>query len=235
MSDAVAPFEPPQLSLLEQRILGVLIEKQKTTPDVYPMTINGLVNGCNQKSNRDPVLALNDEQVEVTLEQLQKRGLVFRVQSGRVDKWRHALYETWNVEKIEIAILAELFLRGPQTEGELRTRVSRMEEIESLEVLRDWLHKLVERKFATYLGAEGRRGTMIAHAFQDESALDALRSRQPAVLRLDVEPAVIPFPTSSPTDIADLRKQVDELRLQVSNLTESVTALQQQLGVTPTP
>jgi uncharacterized protein YceH (UPF0502 family) len=232
MSDM--PSAPPVLSLLEQRVLGVLIEKQKTTPDVYPMTINALVNGCNQKSNRDPVLTLNDEQVEATLEQLQQRGLVFRVQSGRVDKWRHALYEAWQIEKVELAILAELFLRGPQTEGELRTRVSRMEPIESLDILKEWLHKLVDRKYVVFLGPEGRRGTLIAHAFQDEAALEAQRSRQPNVLRLDAEPAVIPFPTATSSEIAELRKQLEELRLQVSTLTEAVTALQQQLGASPT-
>jgi uncharacterized protein len=234
MSEQFNDANLPTLSLLEQRVLGVLIEKQKTTPDVYPMTINGLVTGSNQKSNRDPVLSLNDEQVETTLEQLQKRGFVFRVQSGRVDKWRHALYEVWNVEKIELAILAELFLRGPQTEGELRTRVNRMEPIDSLDVLKEWLHKLVERKFAVFLGQEGRRGTTITHGFQDEAAMEAQRSRQPAVLRIEAEPAVLPFPSASPSEIAELRKQMEELRLQVLALTETVNALQQQLGVTPT-
>src|SRR5262245_29187051 len=170
MADEEILVAPSALSHLEQRVLGVLIEKQKTTPDVYPMTPNGIVTGCNQKSNRDPVLSLNDEQVLTTLEQLRERGLVMQVQSGRVDKWRHLLYETWNVEKTEIAILAELFLRGPQTEGELRTRVSRMEPIETLEILREWLHNLAARKFAIYLGPEGRRGTTITHGFQDESA-----------------------------------------------------------------
>ena len=228
--------DPPALSLLEQRVLGVLIEKQKTTPDVYPMTPNGLVTGCNQKSNRDPVLSLTDDQVFATLEQLRERGLVMRVQSGRVDKWRHLLYEAWKVEKAEIAMLAELFLRGPQTEGELRTRVSRMEPIDTLEILRELLHKLAERKFVVYLGPEGRRGTMIAHGCQDEAALEAIRSGHGSGLHIQAsDPAVIPFPSSSGSEIAELRKQLDELRLQVSSLADVVNALQQQQGDAPTP
>lgn len=231
-----AVIEPLSLSLLEQRVLGVLIEKQKTTPDVYPMTPNGIVTGCNQKSNRDPVLSLTDDQIESTLEQLRERGLVMRVQSGRVDKWRHLVYEVWKVEKTEIAILAELFLRGPQTEGELRTRVSRMEPVETLEILRDWLNKLLARKFVIYLGPEGRRGTMITHGFQDESALESQRSRHGTSLHLQAaDPSVIPFPTSSTSEIAELRKQMDELRLQVNSLADALNALQRQLGDAPSP
>jgi uncharacterized protein YceH (UPF0502 family) len=228
MADEVM-VQPVTLSILEQRVLGVLIEKQKTTPDVYPMTPNGIVTGCNQKSNRDPVMSLNDEQVLTTLEKLRERGLVMQVQSGRVDKWRHLIYETWNVEKTEIAILAELFLRGPQSEGELRTRVSRMDPIESLEVLRDWLHKLAARKFVIYLGPEGRRGTTITHGFQDEAALEAQRSRHGTSLHIQsTEPGVLPFPSTNTSEIAELRKQLDELRLQVNSLAEAIGALKQQ-------
>src|SRR5215213_8354496 len=108
----------PALTLAERRVLGALIEKQKTTPDVYPMTLNGLVTACNQKSNRDPVMSLADYEVEETLSGLQKQALATRVESGRVDKFRHLLYEAWGVSKTEIAVLAELLLRGPQTEGE---------------------------------------------------------------------------------------------------------------------
>src|SRR5829696_854322 len=127
----------PPLSLHERRILGVLVEKAKTTPDAYPMTVNALVTGSNQKSNRDPVLSLEDLDVEDALASCQKKGLVIRITgSGRVEKWRHDLYEDWTHDKVELAILAELLLRGPQTEGELRGRASRMDPIEDLDALR---------------------------------------------------------------------------------------------------
>src|SRR5213593_4779630 len=106
----------PPLSVRDRRVLGVLIEKQKTTPDIYPLSLNALVTGCNQKSNRDPVMTLEDHEVEATLEALQREAVVTRVESGRVDKWRHLLYERWDIGKVEIAVLAELLLRGPQTE-----------------------------------------------------------------------------------------------------------------------
>src|SRR5260370_39434431 len=115
----------PFLSSHERRVLGVLVEKQKTT-DSYPLTPNGIIAGCNQKNNRDPIFNLAEQAVEDALEQLKKKGLVMQVVSGRVDKWRHLPYETWAENSVELARLAELLLRGPQTEGELRGRARRM-------------------------------------------------------------------------------------------------------------
>src|SRR3954469_7278882 len=91
----------PVLDTMERRILGVLIEKQKTTPDIYPLSVNALVTGSNQKSNRDPILAIDDVAVEDTLAHLQTLGLVSRIESGRVEKWRHHIYERWQVSKEE--------------------------------------------------------------------------------------------------------------------------------------
>src|SRR5262249_56207772 len=104
----------PVLDAQERRVLGVLVEKAKTTPDSYPMSLNALVAGCNQKSNREPVMDLEDVDVEDTLSRLQKKGLVVRVtQSGsRVDKWKHLLYDAWRLDRVDLAILAELLLPG---------------------------------------------------------------------------------------------------------------------------
>src|SRR3954447_12103018 len=112
-----APEAGEPLPVLERRVLGVLVEKQKTskTADAYPLTLNALTTGCNQKSNRDPVMDLTDDEVEETLTALQKKGVVVRMTGSRVDRYRHLLYETWKVTKLEIAVLAELLLRGPQT------------------------------------------------------------------------------------------------------------------------
>src|SRR3954467_3841277 len=172
-----SPQSWPVLSLLERRLLGVLVEKQKTTPDIYPMSLNAVVTGCNQKSNRDPILNVTDVDAEDTLLNLQKRALVTRVDSGRVEKWRHLLYEQWHVGKGEIAVLAELLLRGPQTEGDLRARVSRMEPVEDLDALRALLQPLVQRGLVTYLTPEGGRGRVLTHGSQEPQELERLKAR----------------------------------------------------------
>src|SRR3954451_6184868 len=171
------PTAWPILSPLERRILGVMVEKQKTTPDVYPMSLNALVTGCNQKSNRDPVMSVEDHEVEATLENLQRQALATRVESGRVDKWRHLLYEQWHVGKAEIAVMAELLLRGPQTEGDLRARVSRMEPVDDLDALRAVCRPLAQRGLVVYLTPEGRRGTALTHGFHDAPELQGLKAR----------------------------------------------------------
>ena len=98
----------PALDHKARRVLGVLIEKAKTTPDAYPLTLNALVTGCNQKSNRDPIMELDEGDVEDTLRQLKMHAIVVKVFGGRSERWRHLLYETWNVDKLELAILGVL-------------------------------------------------------------------------------------------------------------------------------
>src|SRR5262249_51541043 len=132
----------PVLGMNERRVLGVMVEKAKTTPDVYPLSLNSLVTASNQKSNRDPVLELTEGEVEEALTAAQKKGLAIKITGGRVERWRHNLYDAWLADKVELAVLGELLLRGPQTEGELRGRASRMEPIEDLESLRAVLKRL---------------------------------------------------------------------------------------------
>ena len=129
-----APQDWPVLTMTERRVLGVLVEKSKTTPDTYPMSINALVTGCNQKSNRDPILDLSDVEVRGHPGQCSEEGSDDPGHGlGRVERWKHAMYDAWKVGKVEAAILTELLLRGPQTEGELRSRASRMEPIDDLD------------------------------------------------------------------------------------------------------
>src|SRR5436309_15947773 len=99
------PPSLPTFSLVERRALGVLVEKAKTTPDTYPMSLNALTTGCNQKSNRDPQLSLSEEEVEETLLGLTQQGLVSKITGGRVERWRHMLYERWHADKVELAVL----------------------------------------------------------------------------------------------------------------------------------
>jgi uncharacterized protein YceH (UPF0502 family) len=226
MSDAAATSQSwPILSALERRLLGVLIEKQKTTPDVYPLSLNGLVTGCNQKSNRDPLMTVEGHEVEETLEGLQQKALATRVESGRVDKWRHLLYEQWTISKVEIAVLAELLLRGPQTEGDLRARVSRMEPVDDLEALRAVCRPLADRGLVVYLTPEGRRGTMLTHGFHDPQELDRLRSRAGAADSVPDAPR--PTPATNP-----LAGRVDQLQAETAELRKFIADLQQDLADT---
>lgn len=221
---AVPAGDWPVLSLHERRVLGVLIEKQKTTPDVYPLSINALVTGSNQKSNRDPVLDLTDDDVEQSLLAMQKQGLTIRITGGRVERWRHNLYDVWKVDKVEMAVLAELMLRGPQTEGELRGRVSRMEPVNDLDVLRTLLKRLTERRLVVYLTEEGRRGTMVTHGFHDAKELEHLRATQGAA-----ESAIEPAPRQprlNDNRLEEALAQIAALQNAMTELTARVSALE---------
>jgi uncharacterized protein len=177
-SDAAPQWQP--LPEYERRVLGVLIEKQKTakTADAYPLTLNSLTTGCNQKSNREPVLDLTEDEVEETLSSLQKKGLVNRLTGGRVDKFRHLLYDLWTGNGPQLAVLAELLLRGPQTKGELRGRASRMAAIDTLDDLDEVLKPLAERKLIVYLGPPDRRGALVTHGFHTPDEAGSLSARQ---------------------------------------------------------
>jgi len=219
----------PVLDAHERRVLGVLVEKSKTTPDAYPLSVNALTAGCNQKSNRDPPTSLEDVEVEDTLARLQKGGLVMRVTgaSSRVERWRHLLYDTWHLDRVDLAILAELLLRGPQTEGELRTRASRMEPFNDLDSLRKALEPLVKRGLVVYLTPLGRRGTTLTHGFHAPDELERLRKGH-GEADADEPPAPRPAP-ASPPEVAQLRQEVEGLRAEVAALAEAVAKLTEQV------
>jgi uncharacterized protein YceH (UPF0502 family) len=225
----------PVLDVQERRVLGVLVEKAKTTPDNYPLSINALVSGCNQKSNRDPLLNLSDLDVEDALVRCQKKGLAIKITGGRVVRWRHNLYEAWRVDKADLAILAELLLRGPQTEGELRTRASRMEPLDDLDALRNALKPLVQRHLVVYLTPEDRRGAALTHGFHDPRELDHLRGHF-ASAPAPVGEVIIPEATHASAaeevrgEIAALQQTVAELQVAVNRLQEELRALKQSLG-----
>lgn len=223
-----APETWPILGLHARRVLGVLVEKAKTTADAYPLSLNALVTGCNQKSNREPVLNLSDVEVEEALLEGQKLGLVSRLTgSGRVERWKHNLYDMWHVDKVGLAILAELLLRGPQTEGELRGRASRMEPIADLDALRAELRPLVERKLVVYLTPEGKRGTILTHGFHAPEELERLRARMAReVADTGGEAASTGSRGGLESRLAALEGQVAALQATVARLTEQLQALQ---------
>jgi uncharacterized protein YceH (UPF0502 family) len=161
---------------IDRRILGVLIEKGKTTPDQYPMSLNALTAGCNQKSNRYPQMDLDQEDVLKGLDRLRMLGAVAEVQGGgRVPRYRHFAYEWLGVNKVELAVMAELLLRGSQTEGELRGRAARMEPIADVTALRPVLESLESKRLVVSLTSAGR-GHMVTHNLYEPQEMEKQRS-----------------------------------------------------------
>jgi uncharacterized protein len=136
------------LDAVETRVLGALVEKEITTPDYYPLSLNALVNACNQKSNRDPVMELNESAVRTALRSLDDKALARSAVAGdsRVAKYEHQLQEAFNFTRPEMAVLCELMLRGPQTPGELRGRASRLHSFEDLSAVHSALQRLMQRE-----------------------------------------------------------------------------------------
>jgi uncharacterized protein YceH (UPF0502 family) len=165
------------LNRIDRRVLGVLIEKAKTTPDQYPLSVNAIVNGCNQKSNRHPLMELDDGDVIDSIDRLRMMGAMAEVQgSGRVPRYRHYAGEWFGVTGAKVAIMAELLLRGSQTEGDLRVRVSRMDEIEQLHTLRTMLGELQAANLIVSLTPEGR-GHMVTHNLYEPRELEKERAQ----------------------------------------------------------
>ncbi|HTT02705.1 MAG TPA: YceH family protein [Steroidobacteraceae bacterium] len=162
------------LSEVEARVLGALVEKEITTPDYYPLSLNALVNACNQKSNREPVLELDEDAVREALDGLNAHGLA-GARSGaesRVTKYEHRLPEVFNLSRGETAVLCVLLLRGPQTPGELRSRASRMAGFADVGALEAVLQRLAERTDGPFVAAlprePGRRESRFMHLFGGE-------------------------------------------------------------------
>src|SRR3954462_10958128 len=165
------------LSPRERRVLGVLVEKAKTTPEYYPMTVAAIVTGSNQKSNRDPVANYDADDVEEILQELRRKGAAVMIEgAGRVVRWKHTLYDWLKVNKVELAVMAELMLRGPQTEGDLRSRASRMEPFPDLPALQAVLEGLEPRGLIVYLSPPGqRRGVVLTHGLYPPAELEKVR------------------------------------------------------------
>ena len=199
---------------LERRVLGVLVEKQKTSKsaDAYPMTLNSIAIGCNQKSNRDPVMELDDDEVEETLDALQTKGIVGKMTGSRVDRWRHLLYELWRVSKVEMALMAELLLRGPQSAGELKPRASRMDPIGSADELRAILDGLAGRNLAVWLAPPDRRGALVTHGFHTDEELAGAKARAGSA-GSDVTRGGDSRLAALEAEVAELRARVEKLEL----------------------
>lgn len=154
-----APDEQKVLSAEAVRVLGSLIEKAETTPEYYPLSLNALQNACNQKSNREPVMELDEDAVRLSLRQLEDRGLAGRARSseGRVSKYEHWIGEAFNLTRAETALFCVLLLRGPQTPGELRSRAERMHRFDEIADVTNTLDKLIARNLVVQMARQ--RGT----------------------------------------------------------------------------
>jgi uncharacterized protein YceH (UPF0502 family) len=212
------------LTEIEARVLGALIEKELTTPEYYPLSLNALVNACNQKSNRDPVMALDDDAVSDALRSLDKHGLAGRADGmdNRVTKFEHRLQEAFNFDRRETAILCELLVRGPQTPGELRGRASRMHAFEDIGQVQSALQRLMQREPPVVKVLPRQPGTKearYAHLLSGDVASPAaspevvptVRERsfgEDRVGRLEKEVAVLQ------QEVAELRAQLATFRKQ---------------------
>lgn len=241
LDEAPQPTWQP-LNPTQRRVLGVLMEKAKTTPEGYPMTLKGIATASNQKSNRDPQMQLDPDQVEEALESLREMRAVAEIQGdGRVSKYRHYAYDWFGVNKEEMAVMAELLLRGEQTVGELRGRAARMEPIGSLNELKPILAGLIERKLVRSLTPAGR-GQMVTHGlYKDREITDLERrfgSGNHAVGKAGesappTEMARAPMPASrqvSTADTDDLRAELAELREEVERLRGEVDQIKELLN-----
>jgi uncharacterized protein YceH (UPF0502 family) len=158
---------PNDLSPAEARVLGVLVEKQRSVPDTYPLTLNALVAGCNQKTSRDPVMSLDERDVQEALDALKHRSLVVETSGGRAMRYAHNAERALGLPSQSVAILAALMLRGPQTAGELRINTDRMHRFADTSAVEGFLHELATRRDGALVvelpRAAGTRETRWAH------------------------------------------------------------------------
>jgi hypothetical protein len=165
------------LTATEVRVLGSMIEKEITTPEYYPLSLNALTNACNQKSNRDPVVAYDEELVLGTLDGLRKKGLAWLITStsSRVPKYKHIFHEMLNLSPDELAIICELMLRGPQTPGELRSRADRLYGFQDITEVEATLQNMMEREDPLVLKLPrqpGRKEFRYAHLLSGQPEIE---------------------------------------------------------------
>ena len=212
----------PILDEIETRVLGALVEKEITTPDYYPLSLNALLNACNQKSNREPVMNLDEEQLRRALHSLDDKGFAAAVSGldSRVSKYEHRLSEVFNFGRRETALLCVLLLRGPQTPGELRGRAERMYRFEELADVQSTLQRLMEREpplIKVLPRQPGTKESRYAQLFSQASAEEVPSARYSASTSK-------PMPDEA-SRIDDLEQQVSALRVEVDELRQRVLVL----------
>ena len=230
----------PALSLLETRVLGVLVEKQHTVPDTYPLSLNSLVAGCNQKTSREPVLSATDDEVQAAIDHLKVLSLVMEGSGNRVTRYEHNVNRVLQLPSQSVAILATLMLRGPQTPGELRINCERLHKFSDISSVEVFLHELRERAAGVLvvelLRRPGSRENRWAHLLSGAPAIEAVATVQSAV-----QPAVQPFAPSAMVtpsgsdvtvgELAALKANVARLEGEVAALRTILARVCAELGI----
>jgi len=214
------------LTDIEVRVLGSLIEKDITTPDYYPLSLNALVNACNQKNNRDPVMTLDEDSVSDALATLQEKRLAGPAggADSRVTKYEHRLQEVFNFDRREIATLCVLLLRGPQTPGELRSRTERMYRFEALDDIISTLDRLSQRQPPLSAILPRQPGT------KESRYMHLLAGEPPAAAHVEraSSPASAHAPYQSSDRLSHLENEVTELRRELAEVQQQLATFRKQ-------
>jgi len=220
--------QPIVLSPAQARVLGALVEKEVTTPDYYPLSLNALVNACNQSSNREPVMRLDEEEVRLALRRLEEHGVAGRARGadGRVTKYEHWLGEAFNFTRAETALICVLLLRGPQTPGELRSRTDRLHRFDEISEVLAGLQKLMEREpalVAVLPRQPGTKESRYSHLLSGtvESAIaaeNATARREP-----------VHYAPRTASDDPAQEGRIAQLEASVAELTQKVEALNRKI------
>jgi uncharacterized protein YceH (UPF0502 family) len=216
----------PILSLLETRVLGVLAEKQRTVPDSYPLTLNSLVSGCNQKSSRDPVMEASEAEVQAALDSLRSLSLTMESSGGRASRYAHNIEKVLHIPSQSLALLTMLMLRGPQTAGELRISCDRLHKFADISSVESFLTELSERAAGALVvelpRQPGARENRWMHLLSGEPVIEAAAVYRSSVAGADVTVG----------EIAALKANVGKLEDEVQDLRQLLGRLFSELGVT---
>lgn len=216
----------PALSLLETRVLGVLVEKQHTVPDTYPLTLNALVAGANQKTSRDPVIEASEAEVQAAIDRLKGLSLVVESSGGRVMRYAQNVGRVLGLPPQSVALLAILFLRGPQTAGELRINSERLHKFGDILAVEGFLHELAERSAGALVRELARQ------AGARETRWTHLLSGEPAAAAIDAASTAPSTEALTASEIAALKANVDRLQAEVERLRETLARVCKELGIT---
>lgn len=208
---------------IEARILGSLVEKQLTTPEYYPLTLNALTAACNQKSNRDPVMSLDESMILAAIDTLRDKNLVylFYGSGSRTVKYKHMLPNVYELEPPAVALMSLLLLRGPQTIGELRGRADRLHQFSSLQEVQETLDEMADRPEPLVIRLErqpGQKEARYAHLLSGEVDVESIRSRPETV------------PTGASEKYSELESEVRRLTEELHTLREEFESFKQQFG-----
>jgi uncharacterized protein len=216
---------PLELSPIETRVLGALLEKERTTPEYYPLSLHALVVACNQTTNRDPIVSYDDRTVEQGLDRLREKKLAMLIHTAgaRVPKYRHTVLDSYNLDPREIALLCVLMLRGPQTPGELRSRSERMCGSLALAEIEKCLEELTT-------GGDPLVRMIPARAGQKEKRYVQLLSGEPDLENWTSTSAPAPAPPSEKSRLGTLEAELETLKFEIRSLRDELAEFKKSFG-----